>query len=149
MNFKTTLVLLVVLVALGLALFLTGAPKKNEGAAEKAADETRERRVFAGIKSEDVNKITVVPADGKRIVMQKDAGKWRLLEPVAAPAEAFEVDALARALAELKAHGRVTESADATAVGLASPKYKVEFSTSGSKTFALNIGNKSAVGDNL
>jgi hypothetical protein len=148
MNFKTTLVLLGVLLGLGLVLFWSSRTE-NLKPETTQKDDARERRVFADVKSEDVNKITVIPADGKRMVMQKEAGKWKLIEPVAAAAETFEVDALARELAELKAHGRVTESADATATGLASPRYRVEFSTSGNKTFMLNVGNKSAVGDNL
>ena len=118
MNFKTTLILAVVLLGLGAYIFFT----KDKGGGEKTeVADTSERKLFT-VKPEDITKITVTPADGKRMVLQKPAdGKWRLAEPVAAQAEAFEVDNLARTLAELRAHGRMTESSD-NATGLASPR---------------------------
>jgi hypothetical protein len=147
MNFKTTLILAVVLLGLGAYIFFTRDHGGEKTKPDEVTDAT-ERKLFE-VKPEDVTKITVTPADGKRMVLVKGTdGKWQILEPVSAPAEAFEVDSLARSLAELKSHGRVS-SGDTAATGLSSPKYKVEFVTSDNKSHALAVGSKSAVGDNL
>jgi hypothetical protein len=146
MNFKTTLVLLVALAALGAFIFVSNSKTETKKTDTEVA--ANERRLFDA-KAEDVTKITVVGSDGKRTVVERSNGNWKLVEPVSAPAEAFEVDALARALVELKSHGSVTDSGSASATGLATPQYKVEFTTKDNKTQTLNVGNKSAVGDNL
>jgi hypothetical protein len=146
MNFKTTLILLVVLAGLGAFIFFTGS--KPETAKTDTEVSANERRLFDA-KPEDITKISVVASDGKRTVLEKSGATWKLTEPVSAAAEAFEVDALARALAELKSHGRVTDSSAASGTGLAAPQYKVEFTTKDDKTTSLSVGDKSAVGDNL
>ncbi len=146
MNFKTTLVLLIVLAALGGFIYFSNSSTETKKADTEVA--ANERRLFDA-KPEDITKITVVASDGKRTVLEKSNASWKLSEPVSAPAEAFEVDALARALVELKSHGSVTDSASAAATGLAAPQYKIDFTTKDNKTHTLSVGNRSAVGDNL
>src|SRR5207249_3223039 len=98
-----------------------------------------QRKVF-DVSPSDVTRIALVPAEGKKLVLERTGGKWRMTEPVAAAAEAFEVDSLVRALAELESRGKVTEStADAKATGLASPRYTIDL-TAGGKNFTLLVG---------
>ncbi|HEX8522804.1 MAG TPA: DUF4340 domain-containing protein [Tepidisphaeraceae bacterium] len=150
MNFKTTLVLLVVLIGLGIYIFASGTASKTDDKKSDTEVAAGERKLFDA-KPEDIVKITVAPAEGKRMVLDKGAtANWKLLEPVNAPAEAMEVDSLARALADLRAHGTIKNASEnASSTGLSSPRYKVEFSTRDNKNYLLNIGDKSAVGDNL
>src|SRR5512133_639534 len=143
MNFKTTLILLVILAGLGAYIFF--AKSGSESGPKTEVTKTENERKLFDVQSTDISKITVTPADGKRMALEKSGGNWKLTEPVAAPAETFEVDSLARALAELKSHGTVNASAgDAKATGLDNPRYKVEF-TAGSKNYSLSVGDKSAV----
>src|SRR5688572_19438630 len=145
MNFKTTLVLLVLLVVAFGALYFT-REKGGEGGAAKL-DEDKKQKLF-DVAAADVNKLVVAAGDGKRMSLEKSGTKWRMTEPVAAPAESFEVDSLVRAIAELESRGKVSsESASSEATGLAKPRYVVDLSTSAGKTYTLNVGQKPAVGD--
>src|SRR5687767_7696556 len=113
MNFKTTLILLVLLLGLGAYIFFSG--KGDSTAMKTETKETGERKLFE-VKAEDITKVAVAPASGNRLVLQKDGAKWRIAEPVSAEAESFEVDNLTRTIADLKAHG-VADAGDA-ATGL-------------------------------
>jgi hypothetical protein len=84
------------------------------------------------------------------VVIEKPDANWRLVEPVNAPADAFEVDALVRGVAELESRGRVTGS-DATggATGLDKPTFRVELTTKDGRTATVNVGQRAGVGGNL
>jgi hypothetical protein len=87
----------------------------------------------------------VTQADGKKLSLEKSGGKWRMTEPVSAEAEAFEVDALVRAIVNLSSQG----TTDAQATGLAKPTYTIDLNTAAGKGHTLRVGDKTAVGDNL
>ena len=144
MNFKTTVVLLVLLVIAFGALFFV---REKEGDGGGEVEESRQK--LFDVAATDVNKLIVSAADGKRMALEKAAeNKWRMTEPVNAPAESFEVDSLVRAVTELESRGKVTGStANAEATGLAKPSYVVELSTTAGKSYTLNVGTKAAVGD--
>jgi hypothetical protein len=148
MNFKTTIVLIVLLVIAGGVVFFT-----QDKQAAQSADGTETTasavKVFDGVEPNDVTKLVIAPADGKKIVLSKENGKWEMTEPVAAPAEAFTADDLVRAITGLDSRQKVTsKTADANATGLASPKYTIDITAKG-KDYTLLIGDKTAVGDNL
>jgi len=149
MNFKTTLVLIVLLAVAGVALYFTS----NKSAETKGTDAGApgggdEQRLFADITTDKVTKLSVAPASGDKLTVEKSGGNWHLTEPVKSPAEAFEVDALVRAVVEAKSRGAL-ESVDQSAAGLSSPTYKIDFTTSDNKTHTLNVGAKTAVGGNV
>ena len=145
MNFRTTLILIVLLAAAGLALFFT----RDKGTATAPiADDANPTSVDAGAKltdldSKDVTRINVTGAT--TFTAEKTGTDWHLTAPFAAPADTFEVDALIREITDAKTHGQVDPS-DAT--GLSSPKYHVTLSTA-AKTLTLAVGANSAVGDSL
>jgi hypothetical protein len=143
MNFKTTIVLIVLLAVAGIALLVTRG-HDNTAETGTAADTTaaKAEKVFDGIQSTDVTKLAIAPADGgKKLVLDKSGGKWRMTEPVDAPAEAFAVDELVRAVAGLESRGEVTEkTADAKATGLASPRYPIDLTAAG-KDYTLLVGD--------
>jgi hypothetical protein len=143
MNFKTTVVLIVLLaVAVGTLWFT----REKEGDADRIAEDKKQK--LFDIAANDVHKVVVTPADGKRMSLEKSDGKWRLTEPVTAAAESFEVDNLVRALTELESRGEVdSENANAEATGLDTPRFVVDISTADGKTHTLNVGDKPAVGD--
>src|ERR1041385_6265392 len=86
MNFKTTVVLIVLLLVAGVALFFTrdrGTGEEGEKTAKKA------QKVF-DVTENDITKVAVVSTDGKKLTLEKgDGGKWRLTDPVNAPADSF------------------------------------------------------------
>jgi hypothetical protein len=137
MNFKTTLILIVLLAAAGIYLFVS----RNEPATPQITGAEGARLV--DLDSKDVNKLVVTPSDGVGFTLEKIGSDWQITQPIKAPAETFEVDSLVRAFTDAKARGRVNASSELT-----KPSYQVQIATP-AKTVKLAVGEKPAVGDNL
>lgn len=146
MNFKTTLVLIVLLAVAAIALFVTNKSRDTDTADATA---TGDGKKLIDVTSDQVTKVTVTPSIGDTFTLEKSGADWRLTAPVSAPAETFEVDSLLRAVTEARSQGAI-EGADSTssATGLSLPSYRVEL-TADSKTHTLNVGARSAVGGNV
>src|ERR1051325_99879 len=143
MNFKTTTLLLVALLVVGVAVILVQlkSGKPGETADENAAKVLK-------LSSSDVKKVLVKPAEGKTLVLEKSGSDWRMIEPINAAANSVAVDALVNGLTGLKSRGQIEPSENA-AMGLEHPRYIVEVTSNDGKTKRLKIGNRQAVGDNL
>jgi hypothetical protein len=139
MNFRTTILLVILLLmAGGLALLINYRQNKEPV-------EAKDDRKLVDLATEDVKQLAVTPAGGKRMVLEKSGTEWKLVEPVSAAADTFAVDSLVRGLVEL----RVREQVDANdAAGVANPRFAVEISGK-DKSYKLNVGNASVVGNNL
>ncbi len=148
MNFKTTLVLLVLLFAAGLTLFFT---RDRSGNSESASDTAKKAQKVFDVNEADLTKLTVTSsADGKKLAIEQSNGKWRLTEPVNAPADSFSVDSLVRAITGLESRGEVSGgSADAKSTGLDNPRYTIDLAAKDGKSYTLLVGDKLPVGDNL
>src|SRR5262245_15827074 len=118
MNFKTTVILLVLLAAVGVVLLVTRDvnPKYETPVEQKLLD----------ITSSDVTRVSFTSDDGKKTTLEKSDGKWRLADPVKAPAEEMAASGLVDALVALKSRGQVDTG---PATGLDAPKFKVELAT--------------------
>jgi hypothetical protein len=143
MNFKTTLVLLVLLVALGSVLFIVRNKQSNE-------PETPTAKKLIDIDQKDVSKIIVTPADGKKIVLEQSGMNWKLTEPINAAADNYPVESLLTQLTDMKSRGVVDASgADSQATGLDKPRYVVELDAKNGKSATVKVGERSAVGGNV
>src|SRR5437588_11711638 len=123
MNFKTTLILLIVLLGVGGYLFFTrdtGEPKPK----------AQEHRLLDIAEASEVTKLSIAPASGASITLEKKGGAWRLTQPLAAAADAQEVDPLVKSFVDLKSTAEL-ESKEAASVktGLSSPQYTVTLTT--------------------
>jgi hypothetical protein len=143
MNFRTTLFLLVLVVAVGGAVYFTS----NRPEKPKSADITAEHKLL-DVDQADVTKVAVTNSDDKRIVLEKTGADWKLAEPVKAPAKSFEVDELVRGLTNLQTRGQVDSSKKASG-GLDHPSFTVELTGKEGKVTKLAFGDKSTVGDSL
>lgn len=148
MNFKTTIVLVVLLLAAGLAVLFTrdGGTDPATGGAGDTEQVARQQRLLPDVQPADVTRLTIAAADGKKTTLEKSGANWRLVEPVAAPAQAFEVDSLVRAIANLESTNTVAPD---PSMGLEKPRYTIDLATSGGKSHAIGVGEKAAVGDSL
>src|SRR5918993_3681896 len=147
MNFKTTLVLIVLLAVAAVALFVTSR-KGDTDAADTTASGGDGKKLI-DVTTDKVTKITVAPSGGDKFTLEKSGTDWRVTEPVTAPAETFEVDSLVRAVVDARSRGVVPENdAASSATGLASPAYRVDVTADG-KVQTLLVGAKSAVGGNV
>jgi hypothetical protein len=145
MNFKTTIVLIVILAAVGIWL-LVDQYTGNEPAktASNSAQSTVEGKPLFEVPPEQISKLTISPAQGPKVVLQKAAGKWQIESPLKAPAETWEVDGLVRDLVGLRSRGQVEANA---ATGLEQPRYQIQLDSQSGKTVQFAVGDKTAIGD--
>ncbi len=145
MNFKTTIVLLVILAGVGLWIYMDQQGATDHGAQSASTVENGvEGRPLFTMAAEDVVKMTITPAQGKAITFHKDGAKWRIEAPIKAPAEAWEVDGLVRDLVGLRSRGQV--AADAS-TGLDHAGYRITIENKDGQSLKLDVGNKTAIGD--
>jgi hypothetical protein len=144
MNFKTTIVLIVLLAAAGVTLFFTREPS-----AKTDTSSSTEGAKLVELDAKDVNKIIVTPSDSPGYTLEKVGADWQITAPVKAPAETWQVDALLRAVTDAHTRGQVdVGGANAASTGLATPRYQVQL-VSPNKTVKLAVGSPSAIGGNL
>jgi hypothetical protein len=147
MNFKTTVVLIVLLFAAGLTLYLT---RDKGGTTETASETSKKAQKVFDVAEDDITKLAIASSQrGKEADTGKVDGKWRLTEPVAAPGDSFSVDSLVKSVASLESHGEAGGSADAKATGLDNPRYTIDLTAKDGKSYTLLVGDKLPVGDNL
>ena len=150
MNFKTTVILIVLLAAVGIYLLVDHwvAPSQStEQTSEQTGPSSEGKRLF-DVDAKDVTQVQITPASGNKLVLQKSNGQWRITEPVDAPAASFEADDFVRALVELRSTGQVQATGDkAAATGLDHPSYNIELTLNAGKTLQFAIGQRAAIGD--
>lgn len=143
MNFKTTIFLIVILAGIGGYLFFTRSSSETTESSKAA-----EARKLVDVKPEDVQKVSIVPASGKTVVFERSGSDWKILEPMQAPAESFEVDDLVRDLVGLQSRQQLDADKKAS-LGLDHPSYTVEITSKAGKTFKYGVGDKPQIGDTL
>src|SRR2546428_13718556 len=137
MNFRTTLILFILVVA-GLIFFIVanrGGPA-DETARETTAANPNEGRKLLDVKPEDVQKLVVRPAAGQPLELVKsDADKsaaagtgsdWKIVQPAAWLADSFEARNLTESIVNLRSRGRVVTGANRASFGLDKPRYTIE-----------------------
>jgi uncharacterized protein DUF4340 len=147
MNFKTTIVLLIVLVAAVGIFFYTGT---NQPKPEQTGEPNPVQGIGAKIMSInalDVVRMTVTDATGKQTSLEKTDAGWRIRGPFDAPSPSWEARAFIGAYTDVRSTGQPEENASQS--GLDKPAYHIEFQTSDGKTTQLNLGNKTSLGDTV
>jgi len=146
MNFRTTLVLLVLLAVAGSAVYFTrthGGSTVNPG--DQAVVTTAEPKKLCDFSSTDIAQISVQPATGPGYVLQRQGVAWRLSQPVSAPADPFKVNDLADAIAGLTSSGQVS-GADVAATGIDPPRFVVKVTRQDGTTTTINVGDRTGMG---
>jgi len=144
MNFKTTIVLLVLLVAIGIYFVF------NHGSRSTSETPTNTQAVakLIDIDSGSVKQISVTYADGKKLVIDRAGAGWKMTQPVAAPADTFAVEQLVSSVTGLQSHGQLPADQIAS-VGLDHPKLTIQITSGDGKTATVHVGDKSKISDDL
>ncbi|MDB5322457.1 MAG: exported protein of unknown function [Phycisphaerales bacterium] len=141
MNFKTTLILLVLLAVVGAFV----AYDKFKGEPDESSKTVATNRLFDVKETTDVNSLTIRSTDGGEIVLTKTPdGKWRMTKPVEAAAENLQVDGLVRDLIDLESHGKIEVTKE---TGLDKPRFNIEMGAKGGKLLKFAIGEQTQLGD--
>ena len=139
MNTKTTLLLVIVLIVVATAYFYVARREAEPPVAKAPAGQVVQ------IASSEMQKITITPADGKSVVLERAGADWKMTAPISAAAQKWTVDDLATALAGLSSRGD-TGLENKSAIGLDKPTV-VEIRSKDGKSMKLAFGSRSAVGD--
>ena len=143
-GWKSTLILLVVLLGLGGYIFFVDSKKPVDDAAAK-------EKTFTGVTLDDIEELQIKSDRDEHTRVQKSDGQWKLVEPVATDADQGELAAIAGALPDLEIQRVVDENpTDLKRYGLEPPRIEVAFRRKGSKELQqLKIGDKTPTGNEL
>ena len=150
MNFRTTIILLVLLAGGGIFLFVANRHADNTDATQSGFD-AKGKKLFEQ-KADDVAKLVIRPADpgAKPIELAKQEGNWKLVQPVSWGAESFEARNLVDSIVDLRSKGGVDlDSANLSSTGLDHPRFTIEATDTTGKTTKIDVGNRSALGNDL
>jgi len=138
---RSFLVLLVIAAALGGYLYYDSK--------HPASDEKKSEKVFADLKSEKIDRVTVKSDKGETTSAQKQGDKWQLTQPAAAAADEAEVSGIASSLASLEVQRVIDEQAsDFKQYGLDPARIEVTFHDGG-KDQKLLLGQKTPTGSDM
>jgi hypothetical protein len=144
-GFRSTLILLVVLVGLlGYIYFIeSGKPATPAGEEAKA-------KVFS-VTADKIAELAVRPAAGDPTVLRKTNGTWQIVQPIESAADESEVSGITAGLASLEIQRVVDENpGDLKRYGLAQPRVDIAFKAAGDRNERhLFVGDKTATGGDL
>src|SRR5579884_2047034 len=144
MNFRTTIILLILLAGAGAYVAVRQLAGPKQGTSETTS--TPGKLVTMDVP--DVTKLSITPSDGPKIVAEKEGTQWRLVEPVKAPADTFTVEDVVRAVTGLQSRGELPEE-KAASLGLDHPTYVLDLTDKNGRTTKLSLGDKSEIADSL
>ena len=138
---RSFLVLLVV--AAGLALYLYYDANRAPG------DEKKQEKVFAGVVSDKIERVTVKSAAGDQTTIEKQGTAWQVTQPSAVPADEAEISGITSNLASVEVQRVVDDQpTDLKQYGLDPARIEVTFKFAG-KDQKLLIGQKTPTGADI
>lgn len=140
MNPRTTAVLALLVAALGAFVWFY----EVKGGEERHAEEELSKRLFRDVKADEITLVTLTTKDGKDVRLERVGGAWKILAPIAFPADATVADGIAESLAQMTSETAIADPAPPAEYGLAAPP-KIRF-RAGDRELALRIGDRAPVG---
>jgi hypothetical protein len=144
MNPKTTILAAVVLAALGAYIYF------YEREPIEPDTDSEGQEVF-DIDADALHQIEIRNADGEAVDLEKDGEDWKIVAPVEAPADASEVDTLARNIANLECQRFITQGEEVSLAdfGLDRPEVEVSFRTEDAEEpNGFMLGDETPTGSN-
>jgi hypothetical protein len=154
MNFRTTFILLALLLGVGAYVMLSPSKSPNGSA------QTNNPQRLLDMSSNDVSKVVITPADGKRIVLERHTlesqattvgpatSDWKITEPITSYADASKVSDLIDLLVSATSTAQVAIAGNAADYGLDTPQFTVDLEA-GAKSTRLFIGRQVKAGNEL
>jgi hypothetical protein len=136
MRFRSTFVLILLLVGLGAYVYWVEVPKSQEEAKKKT---------ILDFKPDDATGISLVYSD-REIVMKKSGQEWRLTKPLEAAADSTTVKNLVNAVAEAEVKKTFDNASDLAQYGLDQPFVKVTVTLKDKELPTILVGKSTPVG---
>ena len=161
MNFKTTGLLLVLVVAGGLAIWLFPSGKDKDSSSDVKPPQTSNQALIEpALAEKDVVAVAIERPGKPRVAFERSpksggaAGEfddWRMTEPLAAPAEQGMVSNVVRQYSQLQTVMRFEPgtggSATAADAGVDAPRAVVVLKSSAGKEYRVEVGKKVGLGN--
>ena len=144
MRGKSTLALTVILIGVLAYIYFVDSKTPVDDVAAKD-------KAFSAVTADDIEEIQIKSDAGETSRLQKVDGKWQLVDPVKADADATETSNIASSLASLDIQRVVDENASSMKdYGLDPPRVEIAFRRKGSTDMQrLMIGEKTPTGGDL
>ena len=143
MNARSTVLLLLAAAVLGAFVYL----HEVKGGEERKQAETAAKRLFPDAKPTEVSFVELTTTDGGKARAERRDGAWQLLEPIAFPGDAVNLDGIAAGLADLASEQEIESPQAAEIYGLGEAARVVRFGAGGAE-YELRIGNKTPLASN-
>ena len=141
MSPRVTLVLFVLAASLGAFVYLY----EIRGADQRKDAEAKAKRLFPGVEVSDVDAIWLTTTEGKSAEVVRDAGGWRVQQPVVGPGDPVALDGMANALTEISSQSTIADAQAPDVYGLGDSARIVKFRAKGVE-HELRIGKTAPVG---
>ena len=105
MNFKTTIVLFVALLVVGI-IFVASNKNPNQSTPETVQPTAGQGQKLIDMQSAQVKGITITDADGNRTSVRQDGPAWKMTDPVASAAVDWQTQDMIRTICDLRSQGR-------------------------------------------
>ena len=144
MKFKTTLILLVVFILLLVGVILI------EHRSERAQEKREREAKLTDYQASEVEKISLKSESGEKITIERDqTGHWKIIEPLEAEADEYEINSLVENFASLSFEKVVEEEVSDPAL-YEIPKKEVSFWLKGhSQPITIQIGMENPIDNTL
>ncbi len=140
MSIRTTIVLLVVLVALGAYVFWSGMDSNQPD--RDGVTDTRDTVSVLDLDPATIRAITVTETDGKTVQLEQKEGEWIIATPALGPADSQRVEGVVDTLADLKATRIITPTdADLSPYGLDAPQHTITLTGEEGVLARLQLGD--------
>src|SRR5450759_2891769 len=113
------------------------------------ADQKKQEKVFAGVVSDKIERVTVKAVGGDQTTVEKQGAAWQVMQPAPVPADEAELSGITSNLASLEVQRVVDDQpTDLKQYGLDPARIEVRFTFAG-KEQKLLLGQKTPTGTDL
>ena len=134
----STIALIVVLAGLGAYIYFVDSKRPATTAVE--GEPAREK--FFSVETDKINEIRLT-VKGQPMLLRKEEGGWKMIEPIAVDADPPEALGMAQAISSIESVREVVENpSDLAQFGLAEAPIQVEFKAEGGASGSFKLGNK-------
>lgn len=142
MRFKGTLILLIIVLALGAFIYFY----EIKGGKQREKIKESENQIWK-VEDKDIQQIEIFSSGQQFAAVRKGDKEWLLTVPKTLDADSEELDRLARSISTLRRENIVEENAaDLSKFGLNPVQTGVKFKTRDGKEYAINFGNNNPTG---
>ena len=137
MNWRNTLILLVILAALATYTYF-GEIQKGTG---QGTETPSSQPAVFNLSDQDILGLKVTTADGKSVELKREAGKpWTMVTPASQGVDETRVNSLVEQLAQLTANRVLTQTSSLAEYGLITGTFTANITLTGGVTHTLLLG---------